>query len=76
MSIPPMSQITSLEALAIEPSVALQYAHDIVATCAGEDIEPLELAVAAMLRFGDAYPPPFWVAVLREVERLAEAWRY
>ena len=76
MSIPPMSQITSLEALAIEPSVALQYAHDIVATCAGEDVEPIELAVAAMLRFGDAYPPPFWVAVLREVERLAVAWRY
>ena len=38
--------------------------------------EPIELAVAAMLQFGDAYPPPFWVAVLREVERLAVAWRY
>ena len=47
-----------------------------MATCAGEDVEPIELAVAAMLRFGDAYPPPFWVAVLREVERLAVAWRY
>jgi len=71
-----MNQIARLEALALEPSVALQYAHDIVATCAGEDVEPIELAVAAMLRFGDAYPPPFWVAVLREVERLAVAWRY
>ena len=70
------TQIASLEALALEPAVALQYAHDIVAMCAGEDVEPIELAVAAMLRFGDAYPPPFWVAVLREVERLAVAWRY
>jgi len=71
-----MTQVTRLEALALEPSVALQYAHDIVMTCAGEDVEPIELAVAAMLRFGDDYPASFWVAVLREVERLAEAWRY
>lgn len=71
-----MSQVTRLEALALEPATALQYAHDIVMSCAGEDIEPIELAVEAMLRFGDAYPAPFWVAVLREVERLAEAWRY
>jgi len=71
-----MNQVARLEALALKPDVALIYAHDIVVSCAGEDVEPLERAVAAMLRYGDAYPPPFWVAVLREVERLAVAWRY
>jgi hypothetical protein len=71
-----MTQIKRLEALLLEPTSPLAYAHDIVMSSADGDVEPLELAVEAMLRFGDNYPAPFWVAVLREVERLAPAWRY
>ena len=71
-----MTQIARLEALALEPAAALQYAHDIVMSCAGEDVEPIERAVEALMQYGDLYPTGFWVLVLREVERLAEAWRY
>jgi hypothetical protein len=71
-----MTQIERLEALILEPATALAYAHDIVLLSAGGDVEPLEMAVEAMLRFGDNYPAGFWVLVIREIERLAPAWRY
>jgi len=69
-------QVSRLEALALEPAAALQYAHDIVASCADEDIEPIERAVEALMQYGDLYPAGFWVQVVREVERLSPPWRY
>jgi hypothetical protein len=54
---------------------AQQYARDLLHSCDESDV-PMEVAVRALEDYGDVLPAAYRAAVLREVERLVEDYRY